>query len=179
MSEPPSAQTELPAPPTVVPASEQRARRTLIIGLVVVGILLLGMVAVLVLLSIDAYHTAAAYQTAIQEQPQVEVVAVPAPSPSGAVIGLLRDVAIVLVAFETLIIGALLAVLMLQVQALVRLLRDEIQPLLATLNETAATVRGTAQFVSTNVVSPTIQAASFLAGVRRVLKEFTHLVGGR
>jgi hypothetical protein len=94
------------------------------------------------------------------------------------VVGLLRDAAIIFVAFETLIIGALLIVLMLQVQSLVVLLRDEVKPMLEATNETLATVRGTTQFVSHNMVSPMIKWSGYLAGVRRIVREITGLREG-
>jgi len=128
----------------------------LITGLVVAGLLLLGLIALLVFLSIDAYQAAYA--------------GVP-PSPSSVVVGLLRDAAIVFVAFETLVIGLLLIILMLQVQSLIVLLRDEIRPMLAAVNETLATVRGTTQFVSHNVVSPVMKWSGYLAGLQRIVRE--------
>lgn len=140
--------------------AETRLRRNLILSLVIVGVLMLGMIALLVVLAVDAYRSP------VQ------------PSPGAAVVSLLRDAAIILVAFETLLIGILLIVLTIQVQALVSLLRDEIRPMLETINDTLATVRGTTQFVSHHVVSPTIQAASFMAGVRRVLKEIAGFFRG-
>ena len=97
------------------------------------------------------------------------------PDPGEVVVSLLRDAAIILVAFEAMVIGTLLAVLTFQVWRLVVLLQDEIKPMLESLNDTVGTVRGTAQFVSQNVVSPTIQAAGFLAGLRRVAKEVLDL----
>ncbi len=142
-------------------ASEARARRMMIVGLVILALLFIGMVALLAVLSTSAYNATMAGE---------------GPTPGAVVVSLLRDVAIILVAFETVVIGALLALLTLQVQALVRMLRDEIQPMLASLNETVSTVRGTAQFMSESVVSPTIRAAGLLAGLRRVLAEAGSLV---
>jgi len=154
-----------PEPPAVVERSpaELRARRLLITGLVVAGLLLLGLVVLLVFLSVDAYR--ATYAGA-------------GPSPGAVVVGLLRDAAIIFVAFETLIIGALLIVLMLQVQSLVVLLRDEVKPMLEATNETLATVRGTTQFVSHNMVSPMIKWSGYLAGARRIVREITGLREG-
>ena len=145
----------------VISETELRARRTLIIGLVAFAVLVIGLVVLLVILSINAYN--ATMQGA-------------GPDPGAVVVSLLRDAAIIVVAFETLVIGALLVLLTIQVQALVRMLQDEIQPMLASLNETVSTVRGTTQFVSHHVVSPTIKAASFLSGVRRVVREAVDLV---
>ncbi len=145
----------------VISETERKARRILTISLVIFGLLMAGMITLLVFLSISAYRT---------------TMAGVGPDPGAVVVSLLRVAAIILVAFETLLIGILMVVLTLQVQALVVLLRDEIRPVLEALNETVATVRGTTQFVSHNIVSPSIEAASFLAGVRRVLQEALDLV---
>jgi hypothetical protein len=142
--------------PTEPSPAELRARRLFIAGLVVAGLLLVGLVVLLVFLSIDAYQ--AAYTGA-------------PPSPGVVVVGLLRDAAIVFVAFETLLVGVLLIILMLQVQSLIVLLREEIKPMLESANETLATVRGTTQFVSHNVVSPVMKWSGYLAGLRRVVQE--------
>jgi hypothetical protein len=151
------------APPVVERSpAERKAQRLLIISLTLVGAFLVGLVVLLVFLSIDAYH--AAYTGA-------------PPSPGAVVVGLLRDAAIIFVAFETLIIGVLLIVLMVQVQSLVVLLRDEIRPMLEAVNETLATVRGTTQFVSHNVVSPMMKWSGYLAGLQAILREIGGLRG--
>lgn len=154
-----ASSSEVPEP--VSTPAEARLKRNLILSLVIVGALMVGIMALLVVLAVDAYRSPTQ------------------PSPGAAVVSLLRDVAIILVAFETLLIGILLIILTIQVQALVSLLRDEIRPMLETINDTLATVRGTTKFVSHHVVSPTIRASGFIAGVRRVLKEITGLIGGR
>jgi hypothetical protein len=153
---------EAPAPPeptapgtSELSPAELKARRLLIIGLVAAGLFLLSVIVLLVFLSIDAYQAAAAGV---------------GPSPGEIVVGLLRDAAIIFVAFETLLIGILLVILMVQVQSLVVLLRDEIKPMLEAANETLATVRGTTQFVSHNVVSPVMKWSGYMAGLRRIVK---------
>jgi hypothetical protein len=159
----PSAVPPEPETPTTaveLSPAELRARRLLITGLVVAGLLLLGLIVLLVFLSVDAYQ--AAYEGA-------------PPSPGEVVVGLLRDAAIIFVAFETLLIGVLLIILMLQVQSLVVLLRDEIKPMLEAANETLATLRGTTQFVSHNVVSPVMKWSGYLAGLRRIVREISGL----
>lgn len=88
-----------------------------------------------------------------------------------AATAVVRDIAIVFVALETFVVGAALVVLLFQLQSLIRVLRDEIQPLLHSLNETANTVRGTSEFVSQHVAEPVIKVASFTAGVQRVLSD--------
>ncbi|MCW1969225.1 MAG: SUR7/PalI family protein [Anaerolineae bacterium] len=80
----------------------------------------------------------------------------------------IRDIIIIMVAFVSVLIGALLAVLVFQLQMLIVLLRNEIKPLITTAQQTAQTVRGTTEFVSENLAAPTIKVASFFAGVRGV-----------
>lgn len=80
-----------------------------------------------------------------------------------------RDIAIVFVAVETFLIGLAMILLIFQIQVLVQVLRDEIQPLLRSVNDTASTVRGTTEFVSHNMVSPIIKMSGFLAGMRRAV----------
>jgi hypothetical protein len=155
----------LPQPvvsPDLKSPAEQRARRWFIIGASIAGLLLIGLVVLMVFLSIGAY------QSAVDQAP---------PSPGSVVVGLLRDAAIIFVAFETLIIGLLLIVLILQVQSLTVLLRDEIGPMLDAANETMRTVKGTTKFVSHNVVSPVMKWSGYVAGVRRILSEIASLRG--
>lgn len=81
-----------------------------------------------------------------------------------------RDVAIILLAFESLVIGGLLVFLLFEIRKLVKLLEEEIKPLLGSVQETANTVRGTTSFVSENVVSPVVRVHSFFAGVTGTAK---------
>ncbi len=82
-----------------------------------------------------------------------------------------RDIAIVFVAVMTFLIGLAMLLLIFQIQVLIQVLRDEIQPLLHTVNDTASTVRGTTEFVSHNVVSPIIKLAGFTSAVGRVMSD--------
>jgi hypothetical protein len=142
--------------PAELSPAELKARRLLIGFLAGTAVLMVLLIVLLVFLSIDAYQAAYAGGP---------------PSPGAVVVSLLRDVAIVFVAFETLIIGVLLIILMVQVQSLVVLLRDEIRPMLEAANETLSTVRGTTQFVSHNVVTPVMKWSGYLAGLRRILEQ--------
>ncbi len=154
-------------PPTVAPAeevlsaTELRARRNLIIAAAIVAVVFISMVVGLVFLSINAYNATLSGE---------------GPDPGAVVVSLLRDAAIIMVAFETLLIGLLMIVLTIQMQALIALLRDEIRPMLEAMNDTVSTVRGTTLFLSENLVSPTIRAAGFMSGVRRVAQELINLV---
>ncbi len=80
-----------------------------------------------------------------------------------------RDIAIVFVAVETFLIGLAMILLLFQIQVLIQVLRDEIQPLLHSVNDTASTVRGTTEFVSHNLVTPIIKFAGFTSAVQKVV----------
>jgi hypothetical protein len=82
----------------------------------------------------------------------------------------LRDVSIIVLALVTMITSIFLAILLFQLQSLIVLLRDEVQPILESMNETAGTVRGTTTFVSDSVVTPMITAASYVAGARTTVR---------
>ena len=80
-----------------------------------------------------------------------------------------RDIAIIVLAVESIVIGVLLSVLVIQVIRLVRLLREEIIPILNSTRETVGTVRGTASFVSDHLVQPVVKVASYTAGARQAI----------
>ncbi len=88
-----------------------------------------------------------------------------------------RDIAIVFVALTTLFIGLAMLVLIIQLAILVKVLRDEVTPLMQSLQETLATVRGTTAFVSESVVSPVVKVAGFAAAVKRVASDVVGVVG--
>jgi len=81
-----------------------------------------------------------------------------------------RDVAIILLAVESLIIGVLLSMLLWQLRNLSRMLEEEVKPLLDSANETVGTVRGTSTFLSETVVSPVVRVISTVTGLRRGLR---------
>lgn len=91
---------------------------------------------------------------------------------------ILRDIAIIVLAFVTMIACIFLTILLFQLQSLIVILRDEIQPLLESVNDTAGTVRGTTTFVSDAVVTPMIEVASFASGVGKTIMNMRMLVFG-
>jgi hypothetical protein len=85
-------------------------------------------------------------------------------------LGAVRDIAIVLLALESIVIGVLLALMLLQLRKLVRLLREEIAPLMNSANETVGTVHDTVGFVSHSVVDPLIKVSSYTTGTVQALR---------
>ena len=82
----------------------------------------------------------------------------------------IRDVIIIVVALESLVIGVALIVLIVQLASLINLLQNEIQPILKATTETVNTLRGTAEFLGENVVEPVIKLNGYLAGLKRMLE---------
>jgi membrane-bound ClpP family serine protease len=80
-----------------------------------------------------------------------------------------RDIVIIFMALEALVLGIALIVLILQLARLTALIQNEIKPILESTQETVSTLRGTTTFLSNNVVSPVIKAGSSLAAARRAL----------
>ncbi len=85
-------------------------------------------------------------------------------------VGRIRDVFIIVVGLETLIIGVALVILLIQLASLINLLQNEVRPILQATNETVNTLRGTAEFLGENVVEPVIKLNSYLASIQRVLE---------
>jgi hypothetical protein len=79
----------------------------------------------------------------------------------------IRDIFIIFMAFESLIIGAALVVLIIQIASLINLLQNEVKPILQSTSETVNTLRGTTEFLSENLVEPVIKLNSSIAGLRR------------
>jgi nitrate reductase gamma subunit len=84
----------------------------------------------------------------------------------------IRDIFIILMAFESLIIGAALVVLVIQIASLTNLLQNEVKPILQSTSETVNTLRGTTEFLSENLVEPVIKLNSYLAGLRKLFGIF-------
>jgi heme/copper-type cytochrome/quinol oxidase subunit 2 len=82
----------------------------------------------------------------------------------------IRDIFIIFMALESLLIGAALIILIVQFASLLNLLQNEIRPILDATNETVHHLRGTAEFLGENVVQPVIKLSGYLAGMQRMLE---------
>jgi CHASE3 domain sensor protein len=82
----------------------------------------------------------------------------------------IRDVFIIFMALESLLIGVALIVLIVQFASLINLLQNEVRPILNATNETVNHLRGTAEFLGENVVEPVIKLNGYLAGLTRMLE---------
>jgi hypothetical protein len=80
------------------------------------------------------------------------------------IVQIVRDIVIILLALEGVLIVLALAILILQVARLINLLQTEVKPVLDNAQETMKTAQGTMEFVTNNVAEPIIKASGFLAG---------------
>ncbi|MBK9749743.1 MAG: hypothetical protein IPO91_23615 [Chloroflexi bacterium] len=83
----------------------------------------------------------------------------------GSVVRVIRDLVIIFLALEGVLIILGLAVLTLQVARLVNLLQTEVKPILENTQETVKTAQGTVEFVGSNLAEPVIAASGFMAGM--------------
>lgn len=82
----------------------------------------------------------------------------------------IRDIFIIVVALESLVIGVALIVLVVQLASLINLLQNEVKPILKATTDTVNNLRGTAEFLGENVVEPVIKMNGYLAGLYRMLE---------
>jgi hypothetical protein len=80
----------------------------------------------------------------------------------------IRDIMIVLMAAESLLIGLALIVLIIQLAKLMAMLQNEIKPILDSTNETLNTLRGTTSFLSKNLIKPVTKVNSSIAAAKRM-----------
>jgi hypothetical protein len=85
----------------------------------------------------------------------------------------IRDVFIIFMALESLLIGFVLVILIVQLARLMNLIQNEVKPILDSTNETVNNLRGTTAFLSANLVEPVIKLNEYLAA----LQKFTEILG--
>jgi len=84
----------------------------------------------------------------------------------------IRDIFIIFMAFESIVIGVALVILVIQVSTLVNLLQNEVKPILKSTKETVDTLKGTTTFLSSNLVEPVIKLNGYLAGLKQLFDIF-------
>lgn len=81
-----------------------------------------------------------------------------------------RDIFIIILAFQTLLIGAALIILIIQLAMLTNIIQNELKPIIASTKETMGTLKGTSAFISKRAISPIISVSSYFAGFKRLLE---------
>jgi uncharacterized membrane protein len=140
MSQAPSSQPSSSIPSDKQPSTSDAQRR--LIGVVAgVVIVLLLIIAGIVLLALAPAETTAR----------------------------VRDIFIIVLALESLLLGVALIILIIQLAVLINLLQNEVKPILEATQETINNLRGTTVFLSNNLVEPVIKLNEYLAGLKKVL----------
>src|SRR4051794_2398353 len=85
----------------------------------------------------------------------------------------LRDIVIIFLAFQLLLVTIVLAGIAAGLVYLILVLKDQVIPLLTELTETAKRLRGTTEFMAAEVVNPVIAAAGNAAKVRAMVRTVT------
>jgi hypothetical protein len=127
------------------PLSNTQQQRTTIVGIIIGLVVLLGILITGVVLLL-------------------------LPSTDISTVGRIRDIFIILMALESLLIGLVLVILIIQIARLINLLQNEIKPILDSTNETVSTLRGTTAFLSSNLVEPVIKLNESLAGLHKFIE---------
>lgn len=83
-----------------------------------------------------------------------------------------RDIFIIFMALESLIIGAALVIMIIQLSVLINLIQNEIKPILDATIETVNTLRGTTEFISDNLTEPVIRLNEYLAMFKKFFDIF-------
>lgn len=81
----------------------------------------------------------------------------------------IRDVFIIFLALESMVMGIALVVLIIQLANLINLLNNELRPIINSTSETVNTLKGTAKFVSNNLAEPVIKINQYAAMVKRLI----------
>ena len=142
---------KLPSTQTSARPEELRKQRLTIAGIIIFAIILLGLLVTGLVFLINPSLTS------------IETVS------------RLRDIFIILMALESLLIGLALTLLIIQIARLTNLLENEVKPILDSTNETISNLRGTTKFLSDNLVEPVIKLNEILAVFQRMadLLKFT------
>lgn len=95
-------------------------------------------------------------------------------------LGATRDVIIIIVALVSLAANVLLILLGWRLWVLVKSLRAEIDPILASVNRTSDTIRGTTTVIGDAVVGPLARLAAMVAAAQTLVRSLTTISrGGR
>ncbi|MEN8171563.1 MAG: hypothetical protein ABFS03_01640 [Chloroflexota bacterium] len=131
------------APETITPVEDIKRQRKIVIGIVLGAVILLAIIVGIVYLLINT---------------------------SADNTGRIRDIFIIFMALESLVIGLVLIILIMQLARLINLLQNEIKPIIASTNDTVNTLRGTSRFLSDNMVEPVIKLNEYLAGFQQFFR---------
>ncbi|MDE2748714.1 MAG: hypothetical protein OXI34_07110 [Chloroflexota bacterium] len=90
-------------------------------------------------------------------------------------IQIFRDILLLILILEAVLVITAFAILMLQAAGFLIMLKTEVKPILDNARETTRLSKATAQFINSNAVDPLIQIKSFLTGLLAFLRELIRI----
>lgn len=90
---------------------------------------------------------------------------------TAARVQIIRDIFLIILALQSIVIVVALIVLILQVSKLINLLRNEVMPILNNTQDTLQSAKGTVEFVGKNVSEPIVKVGGFFAGLQVLFRE--------
>lgn len=140
MEQPVSAAQPPSAPPAGLPAGDTEQPRKAPVGLIIAAVLILALLITGIVLLLNSSTDTTAR---------------------------VRDVFIIFMALESLVIGVALVILIVQLATLINLLNNEIRPIIRSTNDTVNTLKGTVLFLSDNLSEPVIKLNETIAAIRK------------
>jgi ABC-type protease/lipase transport system fused ATPase/permease subunit len=89
---------------------------------------------------------------------------------AAGIIAEVRDIVIILLAVESLIIGGITLFLLYQIIMLLTLIREELIPLIQSAQDTVNSARGTTVYVSRKIIVPSAKAATNVARMQAMAR---------
>jgi ABC-type protease/lipase transport system fused ATPase/permease subunit len=89
---------------------------------------------------------------------------------AAGIIAEVRDIVIILLAVESLIIGGVTLFLLYQIIMLLTLIREELMPLIQSAQDTVNSARGTTVYVSRKIIVPSAKAATTVARLQTMAR---------
>lgn len=89
---------------------------------------------------------------------------------AAGIIDEVRDIVIILLAVESLIIGGVTLFLLYQMIMLLTLIREELIPLIQSAQDTVNSARGTTMYVSRKIIAPSAKAATTVARLQTMAR---------
>jgi hypothetical protein len=83
----------------------------------------------------------------------------------------IRNIFMVVLGLEGILIIGSIAVLIVQITRLVNMVKLDVKPVLMTAQETVNTAKGTVEFVGDNAVRPIIRTSAFMSGMGVVIRD--------
>lgn len=90
-------------------------------------------------------------------------------------VAIVRDLFIILLVMQGMVIGLAIVIVLLQIASTINVVQEEVRPVIRSLQEIAATLKGTSDFLSENVTTPVIESRALFSGLTTLVREIVSL----